>query len=492
MYAEGKRREIQLLLAAGVPQGQIAKLTGVSVRTIRRIGREPAEPALAVAEPAATEPGGQQPRTGPGRPSTVEPYRDTVTAMLEQTPKLKSLEVLPRLRDRGYSGGKSAVYELVKQLRRQVARPTPRFEGVAGGFSQHDFGEVWVHWTGGDRTKVRFFVSRLKYSRYVLVTCVPNQRVETVVRTLTAHFCQWGGLPLMALFDRHWTIAARSDPNTGAVLSWNATLAEVTSRLSVAIEVCWPARPNQTGAVEPLVSEVKNSFFKQRQFVDEDDLAMQLQVWLEEVNERRVNRATERIPGELLREEELGRLRPVRLTAEQLDLRYAVRVGPTGMVTFETNRYSMPAEALGSSATLRLFADRVVIEAERYRAEHPRLSGRNQVSSLAEHRGRLLAAASGKRGCMYLKTQHLLELGRDAERVLTELAHRRSGRWLDDVEHLHELLQACGGDVLREAFRRVTRLPEISVAAVVREVHGQAPLFACSRGEVYSGCKGSG
>ena len=49
---------------------------------------------------------------------------------------MKSLEVLRRLRERGYSGGKTAVYELVKRLRPQAVRPICRFEGVAGEFSQ--------------------------------------------------------------------------------------------------------------------------------------------------------------------------------------------------------------------------------------------------------------------------------------------------------------------------------------------------------------------
>ncbi len=44
VYTDAKRRDIQLLLAAGVPQERISELTGVSVRTIRRIGREPASP----------------------------------------------------------------------------------------------------------------------------------------------------------------------------------------------------------------------------------------------------------------------------------------------------------------------------------------------------------------------------------------------------------------------------------------------------------------
>ena len=51
MYAEGKRRDIQLLPAGGVPQERIAKLTGVSARTIRRIGRESAQPGLALGGP---------------------------------------------------------------------------------------------------------------------------------------------------------------------------------------------------------------------------------------------------------------------------------------------------------------------------------------------------------------------------------------------------------------------------------------------------------
>ena len=115
--------------------------------------------------------------------------------MLQQEPRLKSLEVLRRRREQGYAGGKSAVYALVKQLRPRAARSICRFEGVAGEFSQHDFGEVLVEWTGGGRQRVRFFGSRLKYSRYALVTLVLNQGVEALVRTLAAHFSQIGGLP---------------------------------------------------------------------------------------------------------------------------------------------------------------------------------------------------------------------------------------------------------------------------------------------------------
>ena len=130
-----KRRDVRLLLAAADPQERIAELTGVSVRTIHWIAREP----VAAAPP---RPGAKLQRSGPRRPSVVAPYRHAVAEMLAAEPRLKSLEVLRRLRERGYAEGKSAVYALARQLRPRAVRPICRFEGVAGGFSQHDFGEV--------------------------------------------------------------------------------------------------------------------------------------------------------------------------------------------------------------------------------------------------------------------------------------------------------------------------------------------------------------
>ena len=63
--------------------------------------------------------------------------------------------------------------------------------------------------------------------------------------------------------------------------------------------------------------------------------------------------------------------------------------------------------------------------------------------------------------------------------VVASFVHGRPGLRHDDVERLLELLKACGGASLRQAFRRVVRQREASVAAVVREINGQAP---CSLG----------
>ncbi len=72
-------------------------------------------------------------------------------------------------------------------------RPIVRFEGVAGEFSQHDFGHVDAHYIDGRKQRVHFFASRLKYSRWVEVKLVPNEQVETLVRAMVEHFAEWGG-----------------------------------------------------------------------------------------------------------------------------------------------------------------------------------------------------------------------------------------------------------------------------------------------------------
>jgi len=210
---------------------------------------------------------------------------------LTEDPSLRSIELLHRARLAGDAGGKTALYTLAQTLRTRVVTPLVRFEGLPGEFSQHDFGEVLVTYQDGTETKVHFFASRLKYSRWVEVTLVPNERVETLVRTLVEHRTAFGGIPLVTVFDRPKTIAIRWGRD-GVVTEWNPTFAGVALDLGIGVEVCWPYRPQEKGSVENLVGWVKNSFFKQRRFLDREDLERQLREWLGDANTVRPSRAT--------------------------------------------------------------------------------------------------------------------------------------------------------------------------------------------------------
>ena len=231
-----KRHEVQVLRRAGHTWKEIAALSGVSVRTVRRIA---AEVEITTIDNAA-----ERARREVGRPSTAEAYRDLLVQALAEEPTLRTVELLHRARQAGYAGGKSAVYALAQTLRTRVVTPLVRFEGLPGEFSQHDFGEVRVRYQHGAEEVVHFFASRLKYSRWAEVTVVADEQVEALVRALVDHVAAFGGIPLVAVFDRPKTVALKWGRD-GVVTEWNATFAGVALDLGLGVEVCWPYRPQE-------------------------------------------------------------------------------------------------------------------------------------------------------------------------------------------------------------------------------------------------------
>jgi len=258
------------------------------------------------------------------------------------------------------------------------------------------------------------------------------------------------GLPLLAVFDRPKTIAL-SWTKDGTVTEWNPTFGAVMLDLGLGVELCWPRSPEQKGAVENLVGWVKGSFFKQRRFVDDDDLRRQLSEWHREVNTQRPSRATRIVPVCGSPRSSCGSVRCVS-SPMTVRLQVPVYVGPTGYVVHDTHPYSMPPDALGLPGTLYLYRDRVRIVAGRFQAEHERKFARDEGSTLPEHRAQRVAAVSGRRAKRYMKREHLVGLGEHALAYITELVHRRPKVWIRDVDQLHDMLERYGDDALRAAF----------------------------------------
>ena len=115
-----------------------------------------------------------------------------------------------------------------------------RFEGLPGEFVQHDFGRVDARFMDGTTKRIHFFGSPLKYSRWVEVTIVPNEQVETLVRRLVDHDGAFGGVPPLSVFDRPKTVALHWTKD-GTVTEWNPTFAAVMLDPGGGVEVCWLA-----------------------------------------------------------------------------------------------------------------------------------------------------------------------------------------------------------------------------------------------------------
>jgi transposase len=421
-------------------QAAVAVQTDVSVQSVRRIEREP---AMTHSETTALVRARHV-----GRPSIAAPWAPRVEEWLHEDRALPGVEIVRRLREEhGYVGGQSAVYELIRRLRPVPVAPLVRFEGVPGEFSQHDFGQVEVRYTTGRVERVRFFASRLKWSRVVHVTLVPDEREESLIRGLLAALAAFGGVPLVTVWDNPKTVVLS---RTGDRIVWNSIFGQVALDYRFAPELCWPRTGQQKGAVENLVGWVKGSFFRCRRFHDRADLETQLAEWLMTVNTRRPSRATGEIPAVRLAQER-GRLRPLPIAPAAYALKRPVVVSARARVRYDGHEYSMPPATIGQPATLHLYADRVEIVTKTQEVvRHPR--GPEPVSLLPEHRAAMLEAVRGSRARLYYQRQSLWELGPAAEAWLTELIHRRPTQWRRDVEECFALLQRHGPSRLLDAF----------------------------------------
>jgi hypothetical protein len=307
-----------------------------------------------------------------GRPSKAQPFRGFVVDLLLGQPNMRSLEIVRQARQAGYEGGKSALYSLIASVRPRRSRPLGEHDRVPGEIGRHGFGQIDVTFKDGRTQSMTVFVSRLEYSRFAAASIVPDQSLETCVRTLVAHYRLLGGVPLLAAFDRARPIGMGSDKE-GRVSEWEPAFAYAALQLGLGVEVR-ARRGADRGPGTNLGNWLKLSFFKDATFADEADAGRQLAIWLRAYNDAPQLEADGKTPAILLAEER-QRLRPLKLEAKDLALRFPVLVGPRGVVVHEGQSYTMPPDSVGLAGALYLYPDRVSITVGRYEATHPRHPG---------------------------------------------------------------------------------------------------------------------
>ena len=450
------RHAVQALLQAGHAPRQIAHQLGISRRTVQRIANEP--PVDTVDDAAARA------ARGIGRPGLPIAVEAQVRAWLTEDPLCPPGEVPRRLLEAQTPLGLSTIYRLLG-----AGRPTlptevmVRFEGVAGEFAQFDFGVADVRMTADTptgtapsarvRRRLHFAAYRLKWSRFLPVVLVPNERVEALVRALLASFAAGGGVPLRVVFDNPTTVVRRREAGRPV---WNATLAQAMLDYGCGVELCTPYAPEQKGSVENLVGFVKRAFFGARQFQNlEHDLPAQLADWLVYANTVRPSRATGVPPVARLATEQ-ARVHALAIAPDDYGLHVPVTVGPTAMVTYPGVRYAMPAKACGLPATLHLYPTRVriVCAGGKHEAVHPRFPMLGTVSYLTGQRAQHLAAVYGERKRLYFMRERLVELGPIGEAYVTELVHQRPHTWKGCIARLFAVLEEIGDARFRLVLQR--------------------------------------
>jgi transposase len=357
----------------GIAIREIERRTGLSRNTIRKYLREhTVEPKFKV----------------PDRPSKLDPFAEKLTGWLRidatksRKQKRTAKQMHADLVSLGFDGGYGRVAAFVRSWktdRQRDAQTSGRGTFVPLVFApgeafQFDWSEDWAI-IAGKQTKLQVAHTKLSHSRAFTVRAYMLQTHEMLFDALTQAFRVLGGVPQRGIFDNMKTAVDRI--GSGKVRQVNARFAAMASHYLFEPEFCNPASGWEKGQVEKNVQDARRRLWQPMpSFPDLETL----NAWLEV---QCIMQWSHIQHGSLFgtvadaHAEEVASLMPL---GRPLDgfVEHTKRVSPTCLVTFERNRYSVPASFANRPVSLRIYPDRIVIAAEgRILCEHERIIARS-------------------------------------------------------------------------------------------------------------------
>ncbi len=343
----------------------IARETGRDRKTIRRLLRE----------------GEPQPRGSRRVVSKLDPFRDYLLERLLGPDKVTNATVLfDEIRELGYEGGLSILWEFLKPLRPLVAeKATVRFETPPGRQGQVD----WGTFKKPGRKRVQGFVLTLGWSRASYLDFSETQALPAFLGCHERAFHYLGGVPEEILYDRTKTVWMRDDERDEPV--FHPALLDFASHYGFRPKLCRPRRPQTKGKVESGIGYAKKNFWPRvRDYACVDDLTGAARRWTDEVANMRIHGTTGERPVDRL---PLEGMRPVAgVPAYRALVLERRRVAKDCFVSYGGSWYSVPAEYAGRDVWVRQTEDRLVIsEQDQVLAEHPLAEQRYQRKVIHAH-----------------------------------------------------------------------------------------------------------
>ncbi|MEO1315139.1 MAG: IS21 family transposase [Pseudomonadota bacterium] len=317
----------------------------------------------------------------------IAPFEAYLRDRVERFPDLSGKRLMREIRDRGYTGGYSAVTDFLREVRPKPRPPFERrFETPPGRQAQVDFAEFKVDFTDepGAVRKVWLFSLVLGHSRWIWGQFCASQDPQTVLRCHIAAFAALGGATAEVLYDRMKTAVIGEDE--AGVVTYNASLVSLLGHYGSAPRACRPYRAKTKGEVERPYRYVRQDSFLARSFRNLDDLNAQFDAWRTEIANPRVHATTGRVVDEHFAEERPS-LAPLPAIPYSAVLTVERRFTKDGMISVAGKQYSVPhstrrrsVEVQNHPTEVRIFEDGALV------ASHPVLEGRGRRRVDPAHR----------------------------------------------------------------------------------------------------------
>ena len=148
----------------------------------------------------------------------------------------------------------------------------------------------------------------LAYSRLLWVRFFRRQDMRTLFGGLEQAFECFGGVPSEILFDQMRAVILEDARLEGGSLVENVEMLRFAHHWQFRPRACRPYRAKTKGKVERPIRYLRENFFYGREFLNDADLEVQLDRWLEEVANERIHATTGEKPRARFEREERGLL----------------------------------------------------------------------------------------------------------------------------------------------------------------------------------------
>lgn len=342
-----------------MPIREIARRTGLSRNTIKKYLR------AGIVEPQFQS---------LDRPSKLDPFAEKLTGWLvvEQRKSRKERRTAKQMHadlvQLGFDGSYERVATFVREWkgeRQRATQTTGRGTFVPlvfqpGEAFQFDWSEDWAY-VGGERIKLQVAHMKLSHSRAFMVRAYLLQTHEMLFDAHWHGLRVFEGIPGRGIYDNMKTAVDRI--GVGKKRDINARFLSMTSHYVFEPEFCNPAAGWEKGQVEKNVRDARHRLWQvMPAFPDLEALNR----WLEErCKVLWAETAHGTLPGSIADIWEAEKVALMQLpTAFDGFVELSKRVSPTCLITFDRNRYSVPASFANRPVSLHIYPERLVIVAE--------------------------------------------------------------------------------------------------------------------------------
>lgn len=352
---------------------EITRLFNLSRNTVKKIIRS------GITDQTYVRTAQHRPKLGPFTERLTEWLKEDLSKPVRHR---RTAQILfEQLQREGFNGGYDSVRRYTRQWKAlQQATEVKAFIPLVfdpGEAFQFDWSYEKIE-LGGVPLQVKVAQFRLCHSRMPFCIAYTRESLEMVLDAHVRAFEFFGGACRRGIYDNLKTVVTKVLMGKDRV--FNRRFQNLASHYLFEPVACTPAAGWEKGQVENQVGLVRQRFFVQkRRFANLEEL----NIWLEE--QCRHHAATQKHPdakehtiAEVFADEREHLLKAaVPFDGYQESM---TRVSPMSLISFDRNRYSVNASAVGQTVAVRAYADRVVVVRDgEVVAFHRRHLGRDKV-----------------------------------------------------------------------------------------------------------------